>query len=399
MKKILLSYLVIAVVLIGFCTLLSHGQGAGYVYLLFHGWQIQGSFLGFLLFTLLVSLCIQLIGYMARRYANRKKRIHHQVESFSNLHPYEKLGILWLLGAERQKQTVVENIFTASTLLNHLIQAAFLRQQGQYDAALKQLEQSPPVAFELVTLQRIEVYLLDGQGEDAFAHLELLSSHPLQPVWLKELEEGYQQRLGELWSKFAIQFPWLYLYATQCGTLTADANTIWLTQILETFDQAVPEQLEKLQQRYLDLKTNHIDISIRTNKVLWLKVLMRLPDMQVEYEELATSLLNDMFDQDVFFMWFEQRMLGDDVNYNDIEKQVMIWEKKYSDMPIFYFVKWHIFQKNGKYKEAEELLSKYPDHVLLSYLRIKVHIQDNPILVQQLKNIFEANPQFLKINI
>ena len=64
--------------------------------------------------------------------------------------------------------------------------------------ALDALDQSPPMAFELAELQRIEIFLAQNEAERALTHLEFLYQHQLSP-WLEEIETAYQQRLTALW--------------------------------------------------------------------------------------------------------------------------------------------------------------------------------------------------------
>lgn len=399
MKKILLSYILILIVLIIFCILSSFGTETGYVYILFSHMEVQTSVFGLFILIWFISLSIQMIAYGVRKYFYAHKRKKHDIAEFLALHPYEKLGVLWLLSAEKDKKDVIENIFAPSILLNEIMRAAFLRQEGHFSEALAVLDQTPSAVFELATLQRIRIYLDEGQGADAFAYLDLLSNKQVETSWLKEIESSYQAYLAYLWGEFASKFPWLYLYAKAYGNLTPEANNSWLIQILKTFEQSTPDHLEKLQLRYFDLKTDYIDDTVRQNKILWLKVLMRLPNMEEEYEYLATQLLDEMFDQEVFLMWFEQKVKNSYNKYDEVERKVNAWEVKYPNMPIFNFIKWHLFQETQRYEQANALLDQYPDHILTSYLRVKSSIYGNTSLLNDLNQVFETNTNFIKINI
>ena len=46
-----------------------------------------------------------------------------------------------------------------------------------------------------------------------------------------------------------------------------------------------------------------------------------------------------------------------------------------------------------------ELLDLYPEHVLMSYLRVKSNLKDQPELLKQLNLIFENNSNFVEIKI
>jgi hypothetical protein len=101
----------------------------------------------------------------------------------------------------------------------------------------------------------------------------------------------------------------------------------------------------------------------------------------------------------VFYLWFQQQLLKQQPDYAKIEKQINLWEQKYPALPVFSFAKWHIFTATARYSEAEQLLDLYPEHVLMSYLRVKSNLKDQPELLKQLNLIFENNSNFVEIKI
>lgn len=58
----------------------------------------------------------------------------------------------------------------------NIIDAKFLVLSGDYQKALEALDQSPPMAFELAELQRIEIFLAQNEAERALTHLEFYIS-------------------------------------------------------------------------------------------------------------------------------------------------------------------------------------------------------------------------------
>lgn len=399
MKNILITYAVLFLLsMLGMATL-GWLFGAGYIYIFFAGWQLQTS-LWILLFLLLsFSFLLQLGWIYARKYAVRKKREQDSIFTFNALHPYEKLAVLWLLDATQEKNTFVEQIFQQSGLLNAVIKAQFLKQGGAYTQALDALNEIPEHAFELAQLQRIDIYLLQHQATEALSALSLLSHHQL-PMWLDDVKEGYYAYLNSLWQKFSILFPWDYLQANKHAHLKEFDKVPWLTALLTQFDQANFEDIETLKQHYQ--QTYHYKLMNEggfEEKVLWLKVIARFVDLEIQKEELIQSILSEKFDQDVFYLWFEQKMLTAQPNYEEIEKQVNYWENKYTQLPILAFVKWHIYQATQRLNEADILLTQYPEHILMIYLRLKVKLKDDEELIQQLNILFESDTNFLKLNI
>ena len=395
MKQILQAYLFICLLGIAGLSILSYGHGAGYVYLYWREWQLQTT-VWFLAASLVsVSFLIQCIWYAIKQYRNREQRKTETVFNFSRLHPYEQLAVIWLLNAAQDQRDFIQQSFSKSGLLKHIIDARLSWGQQQYNEALTALNQSSPMAFELAELQRIEIYLSQQQGGQALTHLEFLNQHELSP-WLIQVKSAYEQRLVALWGVFAIQFPWLYLRSTQYGHLDQKVKKIWLEQLLLAYDQATQEDLFYLQQRYLDLKPQIFDRDYSI-KLLWLKLLFRMPEMSAEHEVLAIHLMEQQFNQDVFYLWFQQQLLRQNPDYNAIAQQISYWEAKYPALPILSFAKWHVLQATGYTDQAQQLLDLYPDDIRMSYLRIKAALQDREDLLQQLNAVFESNVNFIEI--
>lgn len=125
----------------------------------------------------------------------KMKRQQDNILSFNQLHPYEQLRDLDATGCRRatgfyQKVTS----FDQSGLLKHIIDARLLIQQGQYTEALKVLESSPAMAFDLAEIERVEIFLAQNDGAQALTHLEFLSAHDLSP-WLARIGQTFTQRL------------------------------------------------------------------------------------------------------------------------------------------------------------------------------------------------------------
>lgn len=395
MKQILLAYLFVCLLGIAGLSILSYGHGAGYVYLYWREWQLQTT-LWFLAASLVsVSFLMHCIWYAIKQYRSREKRKTETVFSFSRLHPYEQLAVIWLLNAAQDQRDFIQQSFTKSGLLKHIIDARLSWGQQQYTHALTALNQSNPMAFELAELQRIEIYLSQQQGEQALTHLEFLNQHELSP-WLIQVKTAYEQRLVALWGVFAMQFPWLYLRSTQYGHLDQEVKKTWLEQLLLAYDQATQDDLFYLQQRYLDLKPQIFDRDYSV-KLLWLKLLFRIPEMSAEHEVLAIHLMEQQFNQDVFYLWFQQQLLRQNPDYDAIAQQISHWEAKYPALPILSFAKWHVLQATGYTDQAQQLLDLYPDDIRMSYLRIKAALQDREDLLQQLNAVFESNVNFIEI--
>jgi len=397
MKQILMTYAFISLIIIALLSVLSYGYGAGYVYLYWREWQIQTNIWVMFIILASLSLFIQLVWLLIKRYLTREQRKLETVFNFKNLHPYEQLAVVWLLEAAQDQHQFIQNVFSQSGLLKGIIGSRLYWMQQQYPQALTTLNQSNAMAFELAEIQRIEIYLSQNDGEQALTHLEFLNQHELSP-WLNEVKSAYDLRLTSLWEKFAIQFPWMYLRSTKYGHLGSEKKREWLKQLLVNFDQANIESLQNLQQRYLDLQDQIYSRDYEI-KVLWLKLLSRMPEMSQQHEALVLHLLDQQFNQDVFYLWFQQQLLKQNPDYLMVEQRIDYWENKYPSLPVFTFAKWHVYTATARTVEADQLLELYPDNVMMNYLRIKATLKDQDDLIKQLNLIFENNSNFVEIKI
>jgi len=397
MKQILMAYAFISLIIIALLSVLSYGYGAGYVYLYWREWQIQTNIWVMFIILASLSLFIQLVWLLIKRYLTREQRKLETVFNFKNLHPYEQLAVVWLLEAAQDQHQFIQNVFSQSGLLKGIIGSRLYCMQQQYPQALTTLNQSNAMAFELAEIQRIEIYLSQNNGEQALTHLEFLNQHELSP-WLNEVKSAYDLRLTSLWEKFAIQFPWMYLRSTKYGHLGSEKKREWLKQLLVNFDQANIESLQNLQQRYLDLQDQIYSRDYEI-KVLWLKLLSRMPEMSQQHEALVLHLLDQQFNQDVFYLWFQQQLLKQNPDYLMVEQRIDYWENKYPSLPVFTFAKWHVYTATVRTVEADQLLELYPDNVMMNYLRIKATLKDQDDLIKQLNLIFENNSNFVEIKI
>lgn len=234
MKHILLAHLLIGLLLIALFSVLSYGYLPSYVYIYWRDIQIQTNVWMLLFLLMLISLSIQMLWLGVKRYLNRAQRQKESVFNFKQLHPYEQLAVIWLLNAAYDQQQFIRGAFQNSTLLKHVIDARLYTLSEDYNQAKNELKNSNSMAFELAELQRIEVYLAEGNSELALTHLEFLTQHELSP-WLNDVRSAYEQRLQILWGEFAIQFPWLYLRSTQYGHLDSETKSKWLSKLLKSF--------------------------------------------------------------------------------------------------------------------------------------------------------------------
>lgn len=397
MKQIIHLYLFIALILLALFSVLSYNEGAGYVYMLWHGMQIQTSF-GFLItISVLLSFLTHMSWYGFKSYLNSEKRKLKYINEFSALHPYEQLGVIWILQGNDVEQDFVQKIFQQSGLLQQIFQSRYFFLKQDYDAALTALSGCPAATFELSEIQRIEIYLAKDDATSALTHLEFLNSQLLSP-WLIPIDDCFKKRLDTLWANFAFNHPWLYLHTTVDIALDDEAMEKWLIQLLEKYELASADDIEKLQLNYTE-NEELIKKLPYTLQVLWLKLLLRITNMDLYLETLAVSLLEMKFDQEVFYIWFQQQLLQKQPRYEEIELYIQQLDQKYTSLPILSFAQWYIYTETQRFNEAEALLTRFPKNIFMSYLRIKSSLKDQQDLLDELRLVFENNAKFMQFKI
>lgn len=393
----MLIYIFGALILTAALSVLSYSAGAGYVYILWQGIQIQSNIWVLLFSVLLLSFLMHLCWVLFKRYLSREKRKLQDITDIDVLHPYEQLGMIWILQADEEQQTFIQDIFNQSGLLKEIVQARILFKQSHYQQALDILDTSPTTVFELAEIQRIEIYLALQDAQQVAIHLEFLNGHQLSP-WLARLSQAYIQRLSSLWAEFALQFPWIYLRASHPAILDSEAMQAWLIQLLSQFEQADINDRAELDQKYINDEEMIKSMSFET-QVLWLKLLSLSAEMSIKNEELALHLLDLRFDQTVFYLWFQQQLMKQVPDYSSIETYIEQLEIKYPSMPVLSFAQWHILMATDRESEAEKLLLGYPDNILINYLRIKSTLNGREDLIKQLNLVFENDAKFIKFRI
>ena len=397
MKQVLWIYALLSLSILALFSVLSYGQDHGYVYIHWLGWQLQTNLWVLLIVLILLSGLGYLIWLVIKAYLNRQQRKHTQIESFKHLHPYEQLAVIWLLDAAQEQSALIAAVFQPSGVLKGVMSSKLNILNANYDAALKDLNFSHSMAFELAELQRIEIYLKQNQGEQVLTHLEFLQQHQLSP-WLAPISQSYQQRLAALWEAFAVQFPWLYLHRQSAHQLSLSAEQAWLSELSRQFEQASESDKQQLQQYYQQIQVQLADQSYEI-RVLWLKLYSRLETDLTQQRLWAEQLLAEQFNQDVFYLWFQQQFLAAQADYALIEQKILLWKNKYSNLPVLDFAQWHIYQAKGDCTAADELLTCYPEHILFHYLRIKSRLNNHPDLLKQLNTIFENNVHYMSIKL
>lgn len=397
MKKLVLRYAFLALLLLAVLSVLNYLGGGGYVYLLWFGVQVQTNIWILMYSILFMSFAVQIFYVLYKHLFVQEQRRLQQVSDFDALHPYEQLGLIWLVDAADDQAEYVQGIFSASGLLSDVIEARLLSGQKRYEDALIALDKAPMTIYKVVALQKIEIYLNQSDPENALKHLSLIAEDETS-TWLKSLDQAFQQRIEDLWARFALEHPWAFLKAPYSVHLDSTGMKTWLTHLLLQFEQADQDKLVSLQQRFLMLEPQ-MKIFTFEVAVLWLKLIVRLPGLARQQTELALYLLEQKFDQDVFLVWFQQQIMLEAADLSQLEIDICALIERYPSLPILSFALWHIYTVTGRLQEAQALLLLYPENIFMSYLRIKSALGNHPDLLDELKLVFENDAKFIEFKI
>ena len=396
MRYILLSYFAILLCSITAFVLLSFNSGFGYVFVQWQGWQLQTN----LLVSLLFFFCIILLMYFAwlglKRIFRRYLQKYQQPKSFSQLHPYEKLGVLWLLHAERIEQKQITEMYQPSFLLYPLIRARTALAQLDTETAKTWLKDQSTPLFELSELLKIDIALIEKDYANALNRLEFLSVQPLS-TWLTPVKQAYQQELQEKWLMFAEQCPWWIFQASHAVNFDQAQKSTWFKALLAHADQTDETQQTALLAWY-ELNQAELPQYYVEDQINILKLMSKFDLLNTHSFIFAEEILKYRFVPEVLYIWLDKG-LNDAHDPILLEHKLQHWAAEYPAQPSLNFAQWHILKKLDKHQDADHLLTLYPDDPYMAYLRLNETIKSESYLQDNLKLLMRYSGQNFKFDL
>lgn len=397
MRYILLSYFTVFLCSIAVFFLLSFNTGFGYIFIQWHGWQLQTNLLilmvGLFISIALIYLVWQLLKKIFRRYLQK-----YQIpKSFHVLHPYEQLGVLWLLHAERTEQDQINKMYQRSYLLFPLIRARLALAQKDTADAKKWLKAQNNPLFELAELLKVDIAILEQDSDLALNRLEFLTVQPLSS-WLIPIEETYKLELQNKWLQFAEVYPWQLFRSAHHPIFTHEQKHIWLKNLIQQSHLTTAEDWIFFEQWYAK---NHQLIQMYGFEVKAdvLKLMSHHQPFDPIIIALAEALLSQRFIPDILYIWLGKQMKQAAPNLLQMEQQIEFWQQQYPAQPSLTFAQWHLYDRLGKYEQAEQLLALYPQDPYMAYLRLKSKAMSSDCLLNDLKLMMEYSKQNFSLEI
>ena len=396
MRIVILAYFILFLLSVGIFIVLSFHAGFGYVFLQWHGWQLQTNLFLVLILFFISLIAIYACWYGLKQIFRRNIQNHLQPKSFQKLHPYERLGILWLLKAEAFEQQQIISTYQASALLHPLIRAQMSLNQLDTSSAKDWLKQSKNPLFELAELLKIDIALVEENQAEAFERIEFLSVQPLS-TWLQPVATAYQAQLQEKWLQLSLQYPWKMFDATHQPQFDQAQNVLWLQALFQFRERADERVIDQLKTWIENQKSMINDYPVE-HKIILLKLMVQFEQFDLQSFAFAEQILEERFVPDVLYIWLDQVFEHAHLDIDVIASKIEAWSTQYPAQPSIAFAKWHIAQAQGKIDEANELLTQYPEDPYMAYLRIKSALPSDDLQLD-LKRLLQFSDQDFKFNL
>lgn len=391
-----LSYVCACALLLALFFVLSFNSGFGYVYMQWLGWQVQSNILLLLLLSFFAVALMALLWLFLRKLLQRQVAKHFVPKSFRQLHPYERLGIIWLLHAERVEQDKVLTTYQNSALLYPLVQARVEIRQGNTAQAKEWLKQIKNPLFELAELAKIDVALAEKNYAEALQRLEFLTVQPLSS-WLSPVAAAYQAELQEKWLLLSQTCPWWIFKASHQPQFNCAQQQLWLQALLLQSDVATLEDQQLLLAWYRQGLNECLQGNV-DEKITLLKLMSQYVALDLDSVDLSKRILSHLFVPEVLYIWLD-KSLGQSLDIAVIAEQVAHWQEQYPAQPSLTFAQWHILQRQNKPEAAAELLPLFPDDAYMAYLRVQNTLQSSGQMQHDLKLLLQYSKQDFRFDL
>ncbi|XID75127.1 hypothetical protein ACF3NA_00710 [Alkanindiges sp. WGS2144] len=372
---------------------------AGYVLLVWLGWQLQTTAV---LFMFLLVVVVAGLVYLIRRVnswiKSRLLRHPRHIDHYQQLLRFEQLGCLWLLDAKTSKQQDIERIFSQSATLKQLVIAHLQRENGQYPQAWQTLKSGTSLP-DLCMLETASLYLAERRFDEAREQLVLIAQQPVSP-FVQSLQPAWQQMVVQLWATLAQAAPWLVLETPQRPYFSATQQLAWLSALQQQLNAPVPVQsITPAQQAavlalYKQQREQPDFLQELPSAVQWLLLLNSISDVDATVLaqhrlELADELLGQQFDPRVLSIWLHDQLRQANPDAQHIEQQLQALAQRYPGQPSIALAQWHQFKASGQEDAARQILQNWPQHADFSYLRLKEALADQAELLADLDIMYE----------
>lgn len=387
---------------VGLIILLGLWSGAGYVLVVWLGWEVQTSATVFMLLLFVLILAgVYAIRCINRWIKNWHLRHPQKIEHYQQLLPFEQLGCLWLLNAKASKQSEIEAIFNQSASLRQLVSAHLLRENAQLEQAAQALNQGSALT-DLLVLEQIELHLAAQEYTQAQAALTTLSQQPVS-AFAQSLNPAWSAYVQGLWARLLMAQPWLLLAIDNIPALTPEQHYGWLSALQQQLSQASPEQLQQLLSYYQIVQAQPEFGQDIASARQWLFVLSQINDPILTLEQqrsliqqrqqLADQLLRLEFDPRVLTIWLQNQLQEGNVECQHFTQRLNELAQRYPGQPSIALAQWHQLMADQQTEAAQAILQSWQQHPDFGYLRLTQALASQPELLADLELLHQARCQ------
>ncbi|MEY2862756.1 MAG: hypothetical protein RLY58_463 [Pseudomonadota bacterium] len=251
-------------------------QDAGYVLLVWQGWQMQTS-IGLLLVLLLSVVIVLMLGLLLlgslvvwpqrRRRQQQAKQVAHQLRQFERAAVYR----LFQNSKHAFDCLQIPQPLMQSSLLP-LLQAGQALDAGLYTSAHESLARVPREADELAMLLHIRLALAENDDHIIRTRMQFLRTMPPDQA-RQQFEPVVLAYLDQLWVDWAVQQPWQALH----HYMPAQLNISQWSQLLHALWLALPQAQEADHTRLQACFEAQSETQTHPNALAWVRVLVLTP--------------------------------------------------------------------------------------------------------------------------
>lgn len=381
---LMLSFLTLLLVLSGALFASSLSQDAGYVLVLWQGWQLQTGVGFFLLLLLCIAvflvLLLLLFSALSGAMLRGKQRRHDAQQQL--LTQLQQATVYQILHAPEQAldRLSLQGIQQPSGWLRlaQMYFAAQINQQGNLQHYRSDLPEQQQVFAQLI---EAEYWLKNQQPEQALPLL--FAVYPQLPLSLPVYWHAAVERaVLRLWGMYAIQQAWSFLQIEPEPALPVETQRGWLQALRRQRTTASTEQIGLLL-AYYDRQTPEVRTTLAQD---WSVLLFAIPAAE---ERLWLLLIGDLQQQlrpELLWLWLVVALR---VNRSVTEQQqtdqlFLSLNQRYPAQPSVRLAQACWLQSQQRVDAAHQLLSDWPNDDLTERFNMLYLVVSQPNVYQHL---------------
>ncbi|MFZ3191984.1 MAG: heme biosynthesis HemY N-terminal domain-containing protein [Moraxellaceae bacterium] len=381
---LMLSFLMLLMVLAGALFASSLSRDAGYVLVLWQGWQLQTGVGFFLLLLLCISVLIVLLLLLFSALSGgfgRAKKIQQQAQQ-QMLTQLQHAMVYQILHAPEQAldRLSLQQVQQPSGWLR-LAQLHFAAQINQHGNLQRYLADIPAPQQVFAQLIQAEWCLNQRQPEQALPLL--FTVYPALPEHLPaHWQPAVEQAVLRLWGQYAAQQAWAFLQVQPRPVLTPDAQQAWLQALQAQHVLASPEQSVQLL-AYYDQQTAEQRLGLF---LAWLRVLLRIAAADERAWLLAMAYLQQQLDPEALWLWLglALRPTRTALEQQQTEQLFVSLNQRYPAQPNVRLAQACWLHAQQRVEAAQQLLGDWPTTELTDRFNLLCQLNHYPTLYQRL---------------